>query len=182
MRSGDSDEGAHSDSLVGPADAEAVLPADRSLSALQADTASAPRNAIRAAMLKVVYLMEPDMEGDRFRAMVQYLADQDYTAAELAFAADRLTRDEELDEKLRYGGRITPADFERIIAGHRRLRSRIKKPMYRGQAEEAIELEPDLTWEDFDRQDRPHDDRDSFVVTDEALGRIFDMARTRKGQ
>ena len=164
-----------------PADAEEVLPADCSLSALQADTASAPRNAIRAAMLKVVYLMEPDMEGDRFRAMVQYLADQDYTAAELAFAAGRLPRDPELDEKIRYGGRVTPADFERVISGNRRLRSRIKKPMFRGQAEEAIELEPELTWGDFERQSRPHDDEDRWVVTDEALGRIFDMTRSRKG-
>lgn len=134
---------------------------------------------VRAALLKVAYLMEPDMSSERLQAMVAYVADEGWSAAELAHAAERLPRDERLDEKIRYGGRLTPADFERVIEGAKEVAETIKQPLTAEQMERAIELEPELSRSDFSRQSRPHDDHDRWLLDDEPLEELFGMDRRR---
>lgn len=134
---------------------------------------------VRASILKVAYLMEPDMSSERLQALVAYVADQDWSQAELAHAADRLPRDQRLDEKIRYGGRLTPADFERVIEGAKEVAETIKRPLTKRQMERAIELEPQLTRPDFTRQKRPHDDEDRWLLDDEPLEELFGMDRSR---
>jgi hypothetical protein len=158
---------------------EEALPAAPGLTGLTKDEGAAPRSIVRASILKVAYLMEPDMSSERLQALVAYVADQDWSQAELAHAADRLPRDQRLDEKIRYGGRLTPADFERVIEGAKEVAETIKKPLTARQMERAIELEPQLTRPDFTRQNRPHDDEDRWLLDDEPLEDLFGMDRSR---
>lgn len=134
---------------------------------------------MRLALLKVAYLMEPDMDGDRLRALVEYVSDQDWTSAELAYAANQLPCDEALDQKIRYGGHLTPADFERVISGARTLAERIKCPLTKEEMEQAIQLEPKLSRSDFSKQRRPHDDERRWLLDDGPLYDVFGLDRQR---
>lgn len=142
-------------------------------------TDPAPRDQVRAVLLKVAYLMEPDMSEARLRALIQYVADQDWTQAELFHAAERLPRDEHLDQKIRYGGRLTPADFDRIIEGTKKIADQIDKPLTRQQMIEAVDLEPALSRSDFRRESRPQHDEDRWILKAEPLRELFGMDRTR---
>lgn len=139
----------------------------------------APRDHVRLAVLKVAYLMEPEMEPTRLRALVEYIADQKWTSADLALAADCLPRDDYLDAKVRYGGCITPADFERVIEGAREVANNIKRPLTKKQMERALQLEPQLSRDDFELQKRPHDDEDRWLLSEAKLEALFDMDRSR---
>lgn len=158
---------------------EQDLPGAPGLTGLVEASGEAPRDVVRAAVLKVAYLMEPDMSGARLQALVSYLADQGWSAAELTLAADRLPRDDRLDQKIRYGGRLTPADFGRVIEGAEEVADSIKQPLTAEQMEKAVDLEPDLTRSDFRRQKRPHDDEDRWLLQKEPLADLFGMDRQR---
>jgi len=158
---------------------EDALPPKPGLTGLVASGGAAPRGQVRAALLKVAYLMEPDMASERLQALVAYVADQNWSPAELSHAAERLPRDQQLDQKIRYGGRLTPADFERVIQGAKAVAETIKQPLTRDQMERAIELEPELDRTDFTRQKRPHDDNDRWLLGDEPLEQLFGMDRSR---
>ena len=143
---------------------------------------AADRSVIRMCMLKVAYLMEPDMSNDRFRALVEYLADQDWTNEELTHAANVLPKDQQLDQKIRYGGRLTPADWERIISGIRSIAESIKMPLTKEQMEQAIQLEPGLSRGDFKKTSQPHDDEpDPYLLSEKALNKHFNKSRQRRG-
>lgn len=139
----------------------------------------ASRDEVRGALLKVAYLMEPDMASERLQALVAYVHDREWSAAELALAADRLPVDQALDEKIRYGGRLTPNDFQRVIEGARVVADSIKKPLTADQMERAIELEPRLQRHHFRHERRPQHDEDRYVLKAEPLSAIFDKTRTR---
>ena len=142
------------------------------------DTKGASRDVVRLALLRVAYLMEPDMGSDRLRALVEYVADQDWTATELSHAADVLPRDDQLDQKIRYGGNLTPADFDRVIEEIRGLAEGIKKPMGKAKMRRVIQLEPGITRDDFERVSQPHtDDPDPVMLTESALQAHFDKTR-----
>jgi len=143
----------------------------------------APREVVRACVMKVAYLMEPDMEDGRARALVEYISDRDWTAEELAHAADVLPRDDQLDQKIRYGGNLTPADFERVVQAIRELSESIKQPMEAKQMRRAIQLEPGLERSDFKQTRQPqHEGPDPYLLTEAALGEHFDKTRKRRHQ
>jgi len=148
---------------------------------MQAWEQPAGRDVIRGAVLKVLYLMEPDASGDRLKALVAYLADQDYSEAEIIHAANTLPRDDELDQKIRYKGNLTPADWHRVIQRTRTVRDRIDKPMGPGEMQGILELEPQLSRSDFDKvpagADPDHEYR--YVLKDQPLEDLFGKSRTR---
>lgn len=56
-----------------------------------------------------------ELGDDRRAALVIALESQGYSRAQVMLAARDLCSDTDLDDKLRYGGALTAADFKRII-------------------------------------------------------------------
>lgn len=66
--------------------------------------------------LNIVELsMGLELSDERRTAIVIAVQSQEYTRAQVMLAARDLCSDTELDEKLRYGGAFTAADFKRVI-------------------------------------------------------------------
>lgn len=120
----------------------------------------ASRETIASTVGMVVSLVEPDADDDRVQVLTRYLCSQDYTEAEIRYAARELPKDEHLDNKMRYGKPMTPADFERVIKRSRKVRSKLRKSMDRDTMLEMIEMEPALSEEDFGKRH----DRDNNTV------------------
>jgi len=132
--------------------------------------APAKAETVQNAVGTVISLVEPDADAERVQVLAQYLLAQDYTDAEIRYAARELPRDEHLDNKMRYGKPLTPADFERVINQSRRLRASLQTTMDRDTMMEMIELIPSLTREDFGTR---HDERNQpvFLLKADALDR-----------
>ena len=157
------------------------LPHTVGLGDMAAAEGEAPRAVVEACLIRVVYLMEPDMEPDRLKALVEYISVQGWSAEQLAHAADVLPRDQKLDEKIRYGGRITPADFERVIMEVEEVLEKVKVPMDARHMRLMIQLEPALSREDFEQLKQPHNEGENpFILKEEALNDHFDETRTRQ--
>jgi len=131
----------------------------------------ASRETIADTLAMVVSLVEPSADADRVQVLTRYLTAQDYTEAEIKYVADQLPKDEHLDNKMRYGKPLTPADFERVIKRCRKLRARWKKEMDRDTMLELIEMEPSLTRDDFgERLDR--DNNRVYLLKKQARQRL----------
>lgn len=121
----------------------------------------------------IVSLVEPDADTDRVQVLTQYLLSQDYSDAEIRYAANELPKDEHLDAKMRYGKPLTPADFERVIKRCRKVRAQWKQEMDRDTMVELIEMEPRLSREDFGkRHDR--DNNTVYMLKKQARNRLED--------
>jgi hypothetical protein len=121
----------------------------------------------------IVALVEPSADPDRVQVLSQYLMAQDYTDAEIRYAARELPKDEHLDAKMRYGKPLTPADFERVISRIRRLRSvlsqqRIPEDRVQGLVEEM----PELSREDFGQMGFDGQDNPVYTLRKEARQRL----------
>lgn len=126
---------------------------------------------VSAVVVSILALVEPSADSDRTEVLTQYLANRDYTDAELRYAARELPRDEHLDAKMRYGKPLTPADFERVINRSRRIRTSLRTAMDRETMIEMIEEFDDLSEDDFGQR---HDQNNNtvFLLKKEARQRI----------
>lgn len=68
-------------------------------------------------MLHVELALGVEIGEERRVAIVRVLLKRGYTRVDLEHAADELSADPKLDDKLRYGGALTAADFRRVIEG-----------------------------------------------------------------
>ena len=128
---------------------------------------------VRDTVGTIVALVEPSADPDRVQVLSQYLMAQDYTDAEIRYAARELPKDEHLDAKMRYGKPLTPADFERVISRIRRLRSvlsqqRIPEDRVQGLVEEM----PELSREDFGQMGFDGQDNPVYTLRKEARQRL----------
>lgn len=87
----------------------------------------------------------------RQKALRRRLEKRDYTLGEILYAVDQLADDPELDDKLRYGGDLSAADFRRVIEPIRQTRSRLvnSKVLTEEEVWQAVETVPELDREDF---------------------------------
>ncbi len=102
----------------------------------------ASREQAAAAVGAVVGMTAAEMDAEDIRTLAAMVVRRGYTAAELAYAMEELMYDEELDKKLRFKGRITPADFERVISAHRRMRRRLEQLLSRYEVNRLIDEYP----------------------------------------
>jgi hypothetical protein len=132
--------------------------------------APASPETVQDAVGTVVSLVEPDADEQRVQVLAQYLLAQGYTDAEIRYAARELPRDEHLDNKMRYGKPLTPADFDRVINQSRRIRASLQTTMDRDTMMEMIELIDELEREDFGTR---HDENNQpvFLLKSDALDR-----------
>lgn len=112
----------------------------------------AKRETVADTVTMITALVEPDADKNRVSTLVSYLLSQDYTEAEIRYAAEELPKDEHLDNKMRYGKPLTPADFERVINRSRKVRAKLRKDMDRDTMIEMIEMEPRLSRDDFGKR------------------------------
>ena len=132
--------------------------------------APASPETVQDAVGTVVSLVEPSADEERVQVLAQYLLARDYTDAEIRYAARELPRDEHLDNKMRYGKPLTPADFERVIGKTRRIRASLQTTMDRDTMMEMIGMIPELEREDFGTR---HDENNQpvFLLKSGALER-----------
>ena len=80
----------------------------------------------RAAVTVVVAMHLPGTEDGDVQKLARMVAQRGYSQAELAFAASELLYDAVLSKRLQFPDvRIVPADFERVIVEHRRMRRQL---------------------------------------------------------
>lgn len=72
------------------------------------------------AVAAVMSALGHEMAPDRIRFVAEVVAAGDWTRAEVRAAVNVLARDTKLRDHVRYGGTITPADFEGARAGEER--------------------------------------------------------------
>lgn len=98
--------------------------------------------------------MQPDIldHATRKKALYARLKKREYSVGEILYAVDQLADDPELDDKLRYGGDLSAADFRRVIEPIRKVRRRLRggKIMTEKEVWQAVEAIPELEREDFD--------------------------------
>lgn len=73
------------------------------------------------ALGAVMSALGHEMAADRIRFVAEVVAAGDWTRAEIRAAVNVLARDTKLRDHIRYGGTITPADFEGARAGEERV-------------------------------------------------------------
>lgn len=133
--------------------------------------AAAERETVADTVTMITALVEPDADKNRVSTLVSYLLSQDYTEAEIRYAAQELPKDEHLDNKMRYGKPLTPADFERVIKRSRKVRAKLRKDMDRDTMIEMIEMEPALSRDDFGKR-HDNDNNTVYKLKAEARERI----------
>lgn len=101
------------------------------------------------AVSQVMDVAAPDASADRISLLARLIAQRGYTAAELAYAAQELPFDDYLNDKLRYGKTIMPADFERVIERVRVKRRLIGQKIPESKLDELLLDLPDLSRDDF---------------------------------
>lgn len=104
-----------------------------------------------AAVTVVVDMTAADMDSEQIRTLTKLVKRRGYTEAEIAYAVDQLLYDPETEKKLRFdGGRITPADFERIIRPHRHMRKKLERTLTLFERNRLLDQWPErLSVEDF---------------------------------
>lgn len=90
-----------------------VLSALEALPLMQRATVEDAEAAVGVVMAALGHAMEPD----RIATVAMIVASTDWMQAELVEAARALAVDPKLRDSLRYGGTITPADFEDVRRG-----------------------------------------------------------------
>jgi len=116
------------------------------------------------AVSQVMDVAAPDASADRISLLARLISQRGYTAAELAYAAQELPFDEYLNDKLRYGKSIMPADFERVIKQVRKKRSLLGKKLTEQKMEELVMELPDLKRSDFGVCSRNSKDDPIFIL------------------
>lgn len=105
------------------------------------------------ALTRLSLEVQPDILDDQARKKALYarLRKREYTKGEILYAVDELSDDPELDEKLRYGGDLSAADFRRVIEPIRETRRRLKAGQVLTEDEvwHAVDTIPELQREDF---------------------------------
>jgi len=135
----------------------------------------ATREDASVVVATIAILVEPSADERRVEAMSSYLARQDYSKAELAYAANELPRDEHLDAKMRYGKPFTPADVERVVSKIRKVRGLLQRKRIPEAELQSIIREVDaLTEDDFGVCGRDAQDRPVYTLTADARARIED--------
>lgn len=136
---------------------------------------SAPLQAetVRDTVGMIVALVEPSADPDRVQVLSQYLMAQDYTDAEIRYAARELPKDEHLDAKMRYGKPLTPADFERVISRIRKLRSVLSQQRIpEGRVQGLVEEMSELSREDFGQMGFDANDDPVYTLKQQARQRL----------
>lgn len=130
---------------------------------------------LKSALSRLALEVQPAIMENRARqkALFERLQKRDYTRGEILFAVDRLADDPELDDKLRYGGDLSGADFRRVIEPLRKMRSRLKqgKRLTEDEVWDAIELLPEIDYEDFGTC-KPEEVNRRYTLTNEARERL----------
>jgi len=128
---------------------------------------------VQEAVGMIVSLVEPDADPGRVQVLSQYLMAQDYTDAEVRYAARELPKDEHLDAKMRYGKPLTPADFERVIGRIRKLRRVLSQQRIPEKRVDALISEmPELIREDFGQMGFDGNDNPVYTLTKQARRRL----------
>ena len=98
---------------------------------------------ISEAVAFVLAAVEPGTSQQRMSAFAALIGlrtqHKRWGAAELALAALELPFDAVVGDKVRFNRPVLPADFERVIAGHRRLRRTLRDPMSASERRRLIE-------------------------------------------
>lgn len=119
--------------------------------------------------------MQPDIREQplRQKALRQRLEKREYTKGEILYAVDRLADDPELDDKLRYGGDLSAADFRRVIEPMRETRRRLKqgKVLTEEEVWGAVKTVPALERDDFGIC-RPEENERRFILKIKARERL----------
>lgn len=123
------------------------------------------------ALTRLSLEVQPDILDDtaRKKALYARLRKREYTLGEILYAVDELADDPQLDEKLRYGGDLSAADFRRVIEPVRETRQRLKggKVLIEEEVWKAVETIPELDREDFG-ECRDPDVRRRFILKSDA--------------
>jgi len=139
----------------------------------QAWQAPAKQETVAETVSLVVGLVEPRADADQTQVLTTYLMAQDYTDAEIRYAARELPKDEHLDAKMRYGKPLTPADFERVISRVRKLRKVLSQQRIPEKRMDAlIEEMPELSREDFGQMGFDANDNAVYTIKAEARERL----------
>lgn len=121
----------------------------------------------------IVVLVEPEMDDRRIDVLSRFLSAQDYTDAEIRYAARELPKDEHLDAKMRYGKPLTPADFERVIGRVRRLRKVLDQNWIPEKCvQDLVEEMPELNRDDFGQIGFDANDNPVYTLKKEAQQRL----------
>jgi len=113
----------------------------------------------------------------RQKALKKRLRKREYSKGEILYAVDELADDPELDDKLRYGGDLSAADFRRIIEPIRETRARLLDGQFLSEKEvyDATDAVPGLTTDDFGRA-RSEDSERPYILKNKARERLSDDA------
>lgn len=87
---------------------------------------SAPADLVAVAVTRTINDAGIRMAAEHIASMSSLVASRGYSPAELAYAAQELPFDNEVDWKKKMGQTMTAADFERVITAHRKLRESLK--------------------------------------------------------
>lgn len=119
--------------------------------------------------------MQPSIKDQplRQKALRKRLEKRDYSKGEVLYAVDELADDPELDDKLRYGGDLSAADFRRVIEPIRQIRQQLIKGKMLTEEEvwDAVETVPELEREDFHGRNVENRKR-RFVLLSDAQDKI----------
>lgn len=131
----------------------------------------AEREHVAEAVTTTTVLVEPSISDTRVQALIAFLSEEGYSAAEMAYAARELPKDEHLDAKMRYGKPLTPSDFERVIKRSRKVRAKWRQSMGYDTMVEMIEMTPELSREDFGHR-HDSDNRTVYMLKADARKRL----------
>lgn len=151
-------------------------------------------DVLDAALFRLSLELEPEIVEHelRFAALKDRLAQRDYALAEIQFAVDRLSDDPDLVEHLRYPDtHLSAGDFRKVIEPLRKIRSKLKgealgskkyshqgerdekfRPLTEDEVERAVEMIPELTFEDFGTR-AGDNDRDKYMLHAEKRRKLF---------
>jgi len=130
------------------------------------------------ALTRLALEVQPNITDQplRQKALKRRLEQRGYTKGEILYAVDQLADDPELDDKLRYGGDLSAADFRRVIEPVRETRRRLidGKVLTEDEVWQAVETVPDLGREDFGTC-RPDEQKRRFVLKADARERLSEQ-------
>lgn len=128
---------------------------------------------LQETVTQIALLVEPDVSEKRINALSLFLRRQDYTDAEIRYAAGELPKDKHLDNKMRYGKPLTPADFERVIDKIRKTRKVLtQKRIPENKVGDLVEEIDELKREDFGQMGFDGKDNPVYTVKSKARERI----------
>lgn len=111
------------------------------------------RGELTDALTRLALEVQPSIREQplRQKALRRRLEKREYTLGEVLYAVDQLADDPELDDKLRYGGDLSAADFRRVIEPIRQTRRRLvdSKVLTEEEVWQAVETVPGLERDDF---------------------------------